>query len=296
MEKRWILPLGLLVLAAILLQGSFFTLNQTQQALVLQFGEPKRVIREPGLWVKIPFVQNVVILDRRVLDIDPPVESAILADQKRLEVDAYARYRIADPLMFFQTLGNEQQARLRLSVIVNSAMRRVLGNVNLPAVLSQEREKVMADIKGQVNQEAQRLGIEIVDVRLRRADLPEQTSQAVFARMRSEREREAAEARAQGQELSQQIKSRADRDRTVLLAEAQRQAQITRGEGDNQAIRIMNEAISRNPEFYSFYRSLQAYRDTLKPDDTTLVLSPGADFFKYLGASGGAGDHRRADK
>ncbi|MDZ5646221.1 protease modulator HflC [Nitrospirillum sp. BR 11828] len=296
MEKRWIVPLGVLVLLAIVLQSTFFTLNQTQQALVLQFGEPKRVIREPGLYMKWPFMlQNVVVLDRRVLDIDPPVESAILADQKRLEVDAYARYRIADPLMFFQTLGNEQQARLRLSVIVNSAMRRVLGNVNLPAVLSQEREKVMADIKAQVNQEAQRLGIEIVDVRLRRADLPEQTSQAVFARMRSEREREAAEARAQGQELSQQIKSRADRDRTVLLAEAQRQAQITRGEGDNQAIRIMNEAISRNPEFYSFYRSLQAYRDTLKPDDTTLVLSPGADFFKYLGA-GGTAERKRAEK
>ncbi|MDE1148458.1 MAG: protease modulator HflC [Azospirillaceae bacterium] len=292
MEKRWFLPLGLLVLLAIVLQATFFTLDQTQQALVLQFGEPKRVIREPGLWAKIPFVQNVVLLERRVLDVDPPVESAILADQKRLEVDAYARYRIADPLMFYQALGNEQQARLRLSVIVNSAMRRVLGNANLPSVLSQGREKVMADIKSQVNQEAQRLGIEIVDVRLRRADLPEQTSQATFARMRSEREREAAEARAQGQELSQQIKSRADRDRTVLLAEAQRQAQITRGEGDNQAIRIMNDAIGHNVEFYSFYRSLQAYRDTLKPDDTTMVLSPGADFFKYLGAGGG----RRPDK
>lgn len=282
MERRWVLLAVLVAVLALVADQSLFSVSQTQQALVLQFGQPRRVVREPGLQVKLPFVQDVVLLDRRVLDIDPPVESAILADQKRLDVDAYARYRIKDPLLFFQSLGNEQQARLRLSVIVNSAMRRVLGNVSLSAVLSAQRERVMADIRDQVNGEVQRLGIEIVDVRLRRADLPEQTSQAVFARMASERAREAAEARAQGQEMAQEIRARADRDRVVLLAEAQRQAQGIRGEADKQAGGIMNAAIARNPEFYSLYRSLQAYRDTLKPEDTVLVLSPQSEFLRYL--------------
>lgn len=282
MERRWIIIAVLLAVAAIVADATFFTVSQTEQALVLEFGQPRRVVREPGLRAKIPFMQNVVLLDRRVLDIDPPVENAILADQKRLEVDAYARYRIADPLLFYQSLGNEAQARLRLSIIVNSAMRRVLGNVTLSTILSPKREQVMADIRAQVNQEALRLGIEIVDVRLRRADLPDQTSQAVFSRMASERAREAAEARAQGQEMAQEIRARADRDRVVLLAEAQKQAQVIRGEADNEAGRVMNAAIARNPEFYSLYRSLQAYRDTLKPDDTTLVLTPQSDFLRFL--------------
>src|SRR4051794_38941834 len=260
-----------IIVVAILASASLFTLNETQQALVLQFGKVQRVIQEPGLKFKVPFIQNVVTYDRRVLDLDPPSEQVILADQKRLDVDAFARWRITDPLRFFQTVGSEAVLEQRLNTIVISALRRVLGNVTMLAVLSAERAKVMTDIKEQVNAEAQRFGIEIVDVRIRRADLPEETSQSIFARMRSEREREAAEFRAQGQEQAQQIRARAERERTVILAEAQRDSQVLRGEGDNQAFRIIADATGKDAEFYTFYRTLQAYREALRADDTTLV-------------------------
>lgn len=263
--------------------ASVFTVNEAQQALVLQFGEPRRVVREPGLKFKVPFIQEVRILDRRVLDLDPPVEQVILADQKRLDVDAFARYRIHDPLRFYQTAGTEAVAETRMNATVNSALRRVLGNVTVLAVLSEERTKIMTDIKNQVNTEAQRFGIEIVDVRIRRADLPQETSQSIFARMRSEREREASEARAQGQEQAQQIRARAERERTVMVAEAQRDAQILRGEGDNTALKLIAEVTSKDPEFYGFYRSLEAYRKALNKDDTTMVLSPNSEFFRYFG-------------
>lgn len=282
--NRTLAAIGVAIVAIVVLgSASLFTVNEAQQALVLQFGEPRRVIREPGLQFKLPFIQEVRVLDRRVLDLDPPVEQVILADQKRLDVDAFARYRIHDPLKFYQTAGTEAVAETRMNAIVNSALRRVLGNVTVLAVLSEERSRIMNDIKGQVNAEAQRFGIEIVDVRIRRADLPEETSQSIFARMRSEREREAAEARAQGQEQSQQIRSRAERERTVILAEAQRDAQILRGEGDNQAIKLIADATSADPQFYSFYRSLEAYRKSMNRDDTTLVLSPTGEFFRYFG-------------
>ena len=277
-----------LVVGAFLLSNALFTINETQQAVVLQFGAKVKVLQTPGLKIKLPFIQNVVMIDRRVLDVDPPVEQVILADQKRLDVDAFARYRVADPYVFYQSVGNEVVAEQRLASVVNSALRRVLGNVTLLAVLSQERTKVMADIKAQVNEEAKGFGIEIVDVRIRRADLPEETSQSIFARMRSEREREAAEARAQGQEQSQQIRSRADRERTVILADAQRDAQKARGEGDNQALRIISDATNRDPQFYAFYRSLEDYRNAMHSDDTTLVLSPTGDFFRYFGSITGA--------
>ena len=230
------------------------------------------------------------MLDRRVLELDPPVEQVILADQKRLDVDAFARYRITDPLRFYQTVGTEAIAETRMNATVNSALRRVLGSVTLLAVLSDERTRVMNEIRTQVNNDAQRLGVEIVDVRIRRADLPEETSQAIFARMRSEREREASEARAQGQEQAQQIRSRAERERTVILAEAQRDAQILRGEGDNQALKLIGQATSADPQFYSFYRTLEAYRSSLNPDDTTLVLSPTGEFFRYFGDITGGGN------
>lgn len=271
---------------AILASASLFTVNQTQQALVLQLGEWKRTIQEPGLHAKIPFVQNVVLIDSRVLDVDPPVEQVILADQKRLEVDAFARYRITEPLKFYTSVGNENVAEQRLAATVNSALRRVLGNATLLAVLSKERAKVMTDIKAQVNQEAAQFGVEIVDVRIRRADLPEATSQAVYERMRSEREREAREARAQGNEQAQQIRSRAERERTVILAEAQRDSQVLRGEGDNQAIRILAESANKNPDFYSFYRSLDAYKASMKGDNTQMVLSPDSEFFRYFNSTG----------
>ncbi len=277
------------VLGSFLLSASLYTVTEMQQALVLQFGEPMRVIQTPGLKAKIPFIQNVVLIDRRILDVDPPVEQVILSDQKRLDVDAFARYRITNPLKFYQSVGSEHIVEQRLASVVNSALRRVLGNVTLLAVLSQERAKVMADIKGEVNNEAKDFGVEIVDVRIRRADLPEETSQSIFARMRSERERDAAEARAQGQEQSQQIRSRADRERTVILAEAQRDAQKARGEGDKQALKIISDATAQDAKFYGFYRSLEAYRNALRTEDTTLVLSPSGDFFRYFGSINGMG-------
>ncbi|MBY6263363.1 protease modulator HflC [Azospirillum sp. 412522] len=285
--KRTLAIAGIAIVAlGVVASSALFTVNEAQQALVLQFGEPRRVIQEPGLKVKIPFIQEVRLLDRRVLDLDPPVEQVILADQKRLDVDAFARYRIHDPLRFYQTAGTEAVAETRLNSIVNSSLRRVLGNVTVLAVLSDERARIMTDIKGQVNDEAKRFGIEIVDVRIRRADLPEETSQSIFARMRSEREREASEARAQGQEQSQQIKSRAERERTVIIAEAQRDAQILRGEGDNSALKLIAEATSQDPGFYGFYRSLEAYRKSLNGNDTTMVLSPTGEFFRYFNGTG----------
>ncbi|QJE73532.1 protease modulator HflC [Aerophototrophica crusticola] len=285
--NRKLSVLGVVILAALVIfSGAFFTLAQTQQALVLQFGSIQRVVTEPGLKFKIPFIQDVVYLEKRVLDVSPENLQVLLADQKRLEVDAFARYRIKDPQQFYQSARTEQNAASQLSSYVNSALRRVLGSVTLLAVLSDERARIMDQIKSQVNQEAQRLGVEIVDVRIRRADLPEATSQAVYERMRSERVREAAEARAQGQEQAQQIRSRAERERTVILAESQRDSQILRGEGDNQAIRILSEAGTKNPEFYQFYRSLEAYRAALKQDNTTMVLSPDSEFFRYFDSMG----------
>lgn len=281
MNKKLIAGVLVLVLGVIAF-ASLFTVSETQQILVLRFGEPRRQIQTPGLQVKVPLIENLVVYDRRVLDLDPPVEQVILADQKRLDVDAFARYRIEDPLRFYQTVRDEATLEQRLNTIVTSALRRVLGNVTLLSILSQERTQVMEDISRQVNEEARRFGLEIVDVRIRRADLPEETSQAIFARMRSEREREASEARAQGQEQAQQIRSRADRERTVIIAESQRDAQILRGEGDNQALRILAEASGRDPEFYSFYRTLQAYRESMNKDDTTFVLSPTGDFFRFF--------------
>ncbi|CAK0753533.1 Protein HflC [uncultured Gammaproteobacteria bacterium] len=270
------------VVAVILLSSALFTVTEAEQALVLQFGQPIRKIQTAGLKVKLPFIQNVIILDRRVLDLDPPDEQVILSDQKRLDIGTFTRYRIVDPLRFYQSVGSEVVAAQRLAATVNSALRRVVGSVTLLEVLSAERAKVMTDIRNQVNVEAARLGVEVVDVRIRRADMPEENSQAIFARMRSERDREAAEARAQGEELSQQIKARADRERTVLIAEAQREAQKARGEGDNHALRIIAEATNRDPQFYAFYRSLEAYRVAFRADDTTMVLSPNGEFFRYF--------------
>ena len=275
--------LGIVViLVGVFLSDTFFTIHETEQALILQFGEPKDIIQTPGLKLKIPFVQNVIRLDRRVLDVDPPIEQVILADQKRLDVDAFMRYRIVDPLQFYQSVGSETIVEQRLSSVINSSLRRILGNVTLLDILSQERAQVMLQIREQVDREASGFGVEVVDVRIRRADFPEATSQAIFARMRSEREREAAEARAQGQEESQRIKASADRERTVLLAEAQREAQKFRGQGDNEALRIIVEATGQDPEFFAFYRSLGAYRNTITNTDTKFILSPTGDFFQFF--------------
>jgi membrane protease subunit HflC len=278
-----ILIIGLIIVGAlaVALSTSLFIVPQTQQALVLQFGEIRRTVRDPGLQVKLPW-QSVMFYDKRLVDLDPPVQSVILADQKRLDVDAYARFRIIDPRLFNQRVRDEANARTRLAPIVNSSMRRVLGNATLANVLSADRDRIMADIQKEVNEAARDFGIEIVDVRLRRADLPQQTSEAIFNRMRSEREREAKEARAQGEEERQRIQSRADRDRAVLLAEAQREAQTIRGEGDGLAVKIYADAFGRDPNFFAFYRSMQAYRDSMTGPDTTMVLSPEMSFFRFM--------------
>ena len=284
MNRTRLTILGIVIIVlGIVAFSSLYTVHQTHQVLVLQFGEPKRVIQTPGLQFKWPFVQNIVEYERRVLEFDPPAEQVILSDQKRLVADAYVRYRIADPLKFFQTVQTEAVGRSRLSSVVNSSLRRTLGNVTLLAVLSDEREQIMSDIQKDVNTAAQRLGLEIIDVRLRRADLPPEAAQAIYARMRSEREREAREARAQGFEKAQQIRAAADRERTVLIAEAKRTSEVTRGEGDQEATLIWADGFGRDPEFFRFYRSMQAYRTALKADDTTLILSPDSDFFRFFG-------------
>lgn len=282
MPTRTAILMVVLVVLAIVINNSFFVIRQSEQALVMQFGEWKRTVNEPGLHAKLPFVQNLLKYERRTLDIEPPGQQVTLGDKTRLEVDSYARYRITDPRRFFQALQNEQAANIRLSNIVNSTLSEVLANYNLADILSAKRVEMLQQLKGRVRAQAEGTGVEIVDVRIRRADLPEQTSQPIYARMISERQREASQARAEGQETASRIRSEADRDRVKLLAEAQRDAQIARGEGDKLAIETLAAATGRDPEFYGFYRSLEAYRNSLGSDDTTMVLSPDSPFFKYF--------------
>jgi membrane protease subunit HflC len=289
MMRNWQGIVGILVIVgAVVAWNSLFIVDQTEQALVLQFGEPKGGVRGPGLWAKIPFVQNVVYYDHRLLDYDPPAEEVIAADQKRLVVDAYTRFRITNPLLFFQSVRDEAGVRLRLGALVSASLRRVVGNVTLAAILSAQRADVMNKIRDEVNAESKGFGIDVVDVRIRRADLPEENNQAIYARMQSERQREAKQFRARGAELAQGIRAKADREKVVILAEAQKQAQITRGEGDSSAIKIYADAYSRDPDFYSFYRSLQAYRESLV-GGTTLVLSPDSPFLRFLNEPTGRG-------
>tara|TARA_E500000318_G_scaffold60350_1_gene55979 strand:- start:1933 stop:2808 length:876 start_codon:yes stop_codon:yes gene_type:complete len=274
--------LGVLVLVAgFVAFTSLFVVPQVQQAIVLQFGAPIEAVKDPGLKVKLPW-QNVVYYDKRVLDLDPPKQQVILSDQKRLDVDSYARFKIVDPLLFFQTVKDEMGARSRLSPIINSSLRRVLGNETLLSILSDQRISIMASIRQQANDGARPLGMELVEVRIRRADYPEETSLNIYNRMKSEREREAKEFRAQGQEEAQKIRADADKQRVVIVAEAKKQAEMLRGQGDGEAIRIYADAFGQDPEFFAFYRSMQAYRKAMTGGDTTMVLSPDSDFFKYF--------------
>jgi len=276
---------GIAFVAIITLASTLFTVHQTQQVLITQFGEPVRVIREPGLNVKLPFVQNVITFDRRLLDFEGGSEEVILGDQRRVIVDSFTRYRITDPLLFFQTVGaTEQGIRGRLNSIVSSSMRRVLGSESLISMLSADRARIMEAIAQQVNAEAQRFGIVVTDVRIRRADLPEENTQAILARMQSERERVAREARAEGAEQAQRIRAQAERDRTVLLAEAEANAAILRGAGEQEAIGIFAEAFSRDPEFFQFWRTMQAYRTVFGEGsaDARLVLTPDSEFFRFF--------------
>jgi membrane protease subunit HflC len=272
-----------LLAAAFVLYSSAFTVNQTQQALVLQFGDPKRTIQEPGLAFKLPFIQNVTYYEKRVLSLIPQdAQEVILSDQKRLMVDAYARYKITDPLLFYQTVRNENGARGRLEAIIDSSVRRALGNETLGSILTGQRNDITRSIGDEVNQSVVSLGIEIIDVRLRRADYPEATSQNIFNRMKSERTREAKEFRATGEEEAQKIRSAAEKTRTVIISEAQQIAQETRGGGDSEAIRIYANSFGQDAEFFAFYRSMEAYRKSFGESDTSMVLSPNSSFFRFL--------------
>ncbi len=280
----------LVALAAIIIVGlaSTYTVHQTEQALVLQFGEPKRVVTDAGLKFKLPFIQNVVKIDKRLLAYDGPAEEIIAADQKRLVVDTFTRFKIVDPLKFFQTVNSVEGARGRLGPIVNSSLRQVLGSVPLSSVLTEERSILLKEVTLRVTERSLAFGIAIIDVRVKRADLPDANSQAVYNRMKSERDREAQEFRAQGAEVSLRIRSRADRDKTVLIAEAQKTSQILRGEGDGERNRVFAAAFGQDPEFFSFYRAMLAYEVALGSDLTTMVLSPDSEFFRYFGDLSGS--------
>jgi len=265
---------------------ALFVVQEVNQAIVLQFGDPKKIITKPGLNYKIPFIQNVVYLDRRVLNLDNPPEEVIAADQKRLIVDAFARFKIVDPLKFYISVGNERVARSRLATIINSRIRSVLGTQELATLLSTDRAVHMGTIQNDVNTEAQNFGITIVDVRIKRADLPPANSEAIYARMQTERQREAKEFRAQGAEMAAKITSTADKEVTVILANANKQSEIMKGEGDGARNRIFAQAFGKDPEFFGFYRAMQSYEKALIGGDTSLILSPDSDFFKFFGNTG----------
>lgn len=270
------------VVGVIGIYSAAFTVNEAQQALVVRFGDPIREVTEAGLHFKIPFIDNVAYYDHRVLDFSAPPVELILGDQKRLVVDTFARYRIVSPTRFRRAVGDEETFQGRLGPILSSNLRGVLGEAGLIQVLSEERGALMQSVRDQTNRSMQGFGVELVDLRIKRADLPEQNNQAIFQRMQTERQREANELRAQGAEIAQRIRSRADRERRVLIADAQRQADIYRGEGDAEATRIFGEAYGSDQQFYAFYRSMNAYREALADGKTNLVISPDTEFFRFF--------------
>jgi membrane protease subunit HflC len=282
-----IVTLIVLFLLAIVAYSSLFTVQQTEQALVLRFGEPVNIATDPGLYVKAPFIDTVIPIDKRILDLENPSQEVIASDQKRLVVDAFARYRIKNPLRFYQSVGSIQSANLQLTTLLNASLRRVLGEVTFIQVVRDEREALMGRIRDQLDKEADGYGIQVVDVRIRRADLPEQNSQAVYQRMQTERQREAAEFRAQGAQKAQEIRSNADRESTVIVAEANSRAEQTRGEGDAERNRLFAEAYGKDPDFFAFYRSMTAYENGLRSNDTRYLLKPDSDFFRYFGNPSG---------
>ncbi|TDR88112.1 protease modulator HflC [Enterovirga rhinocerotis] len=274
----------LVLLAAVflLLFSATFIVDQRQQALVLRFGAIRTVATQPGLYFKLPLFENVVYLDRRILDLNLPAQEVIASDQKRLVVDSFARYRILDPLRFYQTVNTIAGANNRLGAIVSSTVRGVLGDATFTDVVRTDREALMRTIRDRVNQAARGLGVEIVDVRLRRVDLPEQNSQAIFQRMQTERQREATDLRAQGTQIGQSIRARADRDVTVIVAEANQKSDELRGTGEAEKNRILAEAFGRDPDFFSFYRWMQTYESALKSGDTRMILSPTSEVLRYF--------------
>ena len=280
---KFIVPI--IVVIIVFLFQSIFIVQEINQAIVLQFGNPKKIISEAGLNFKLPFIQNVVYLDKRVLNLDNPPEEVIASDQKRLIIDAITRFQITDPLKFYISVGNERVARSRLSTIINSRIRGVLGTQDLATLLSTERTKQMTIIRNDVNEEAKGFGIKIIDVRIKRADLPPANSDAIYKRMQTERQREAKEFRAEGAEIAAKITSTADKDVTVLLANAKKQSEIMKGEGDGQRNKIFANAFGKDPQFFAFYRAMQAYETALIGGETSLILSPDSAFFKFFGKS-----------
>jgi modulator of FtsH protease HflC len=280
---------ALIALLVVVIFGysSLFTVDQTQQVLVVRLGEPIRVVTEPGLNFKAPFIDTVISIDKRILDLENPSQEVIASDQKRLVVDAFARYRIKNALRFYQSIGSIQAANIQLTTLLNASLRRVLGEVTFITVVRDDREKLMARIREQLDKEADGYGIEVVDVRIRRADLPEQNSQAVYKRMQTEREREAQEFRAQGGQKAQEIKSKADREATVIIAEANSTAEQTRGAGDAERNRLFAEAYGKDPDFFAFYRSMSAYETGLRSNDTRFLLRPDSEFFRFFANSAG---------
>ena len=286
-SKKIFIPAALFLIFVFF--SALFIVKQTEQALVLQFGDPIRIIKKPGLKIKIPLIQNAIFYDTRVLDFDAEVEEVILSDQKRLLVDAFLRYKITDPLKFYQSVGNENGFKARVGGILSGSLRRVLGSDPLEVVLSVDRSELMEKIQEGIDNEAVNFGVKMVDVRIKRADLPKANSEAIFARMRAEREKEARQFRAEGSEESQRIKAKAEKEKTVIIAEANKEAQTVRGEGDGESVKIYAETFSKDKEFFSFYRSMEAYKKAFKDgkDEPTLILSPDSDFFKYFDSKSG---------
>ena len=279
--------IGIVIIAIIILFNALFIVRQTQQTLILQFGDPIRIIQKPGLNIKIPLIQSAIYYDVRILEFDAEVEEVILSDQKRLLVDAFIRYKIVDPLKFYQAVGNENGFKARVTGLLSGSLRRVMGGDPLEVVLSQDRTSLMEKIQEGINLEAVNFGVSIVDVRIKRADLPKANSEAIFGRMRAEREKEARQFRAEGAEESQKIKAKAEKNKVIIVAEAKKKSQIIKGLGDEEAVRIYANAFNKDKEFFAFYRSMEAYKQAFLEgeDDPTLILSPDSDFLKYFNKS-----------
>jgi membrane protease subunit HflC len=279
------LPIKLIAVGCVILMilaGSLFQLDQRQRAIVFQFGEAVRVLEEPGLHIKIPLIQNVEYFDKRILTVDADTKELTASDGKRVIVDAFAKFRITDPVMFYKTVNNYQGMKIRLNKILESSMRKVIGRIDLGTILSVERSNVMTNIRDNVNSETRDFGLEVIDVRILRADLPKENSAAIYSRMQTEREKEAKQIRAEGQEEAARIRSRADKESKILLAEAYKQAQVIKGEGDSSAAKIYNSAYSKDPDFYKFYKSLTTYRAILEKENTSYVISPESELFEFL--------------
>ena len=277
-----IILLFVLLVAIVVGYSSVFTVNQTDQALQVRLGDPIRVITEPGLNFKAPFIDTIITIDKRILDLENPAQEVIASDQKRLVVDAFARYKIKDALRFYQSIGSIQAANIQLTTLLNASLRRVLGEVTFITVVRDDRDALMTKIRDQLDKESASYGISVIDVRIRRADLPEQNSQAVYQRMQTERQREAAEFRAQGGQKAQEIRSKADREATVIIAEANSKSEQIRGEGDGERNRLFAESYGKDADFFAFYRSMTAYENSLKSNDTRFLLRPDSEFFRFF--------------